>query len=206
MFIQCFIEKADGSDVFVDFEGVRYVFTKNAVGDAVCFVGNQAHVRRLLKMGAGAYDEYLPPDELGASDQPGASPQPLGGRQTRPDPGPNDPLPDGRTVDEGLSEGGDGDVDNPQMAGKEADPADAPPVEVSWAPQAVDTKIKEFKFLGKDEFKNFVDANAERIMGWPQEVRCELAKKLNKNFPDHDPGIEGFNIDDYLGSGNPGST
>jgi len=253
MFIQCFIEKADGSDVFVDFEGVRYIFPRNTLGDAVCFVGNQAHARRLLAMGPGSYEEYIPPDDVDISFQPGATAVPLGGtNRLRRDPEADEPLADGLTVDEALTEGGqvesappetetdknsDGtpnlapessnaegsaggapigdpvipadqvtpidDLSETEKAQAEADKQAAlAPVEVQWAPEAVATKIKEFKFLDKDSFKVFVHNNADRIIGWPKEVRGEVAKKLNKNFPGLDPGIEGFVINDYLGSGN----
>ena len=247
MFIQCFITKFDSSDVFVDFEGVRYIFSRNAVGDAVCFVGNQGHVRRLLSMGPASYDEYIPPDELGQNAQPGAAPVPLGKHQERREPEAREPLPDNPSVDDALAQGGtvetappateqekaqdtlnetaaegvekakaaeaaadkkNAKTDPAGQDGKELDKAKVigasgrpgTPTEVEWQPEAVATKIKEFQGLNKPNFKSFVDANSERIMGWPKAVRAAVAKKLDKNFPNQDPGIEGFVINDYLGN------
>jgi hypothetical protein len=230
MWIQCFITKFDGSDVFVDFEGVRYIFTKNAIGNAVCFVGNGAHVRRLLKMGPGAYAEYVVPKEL-QSGQPGAEPVPLGGKPERRDPEAREPLPDALSVDEALTSGGqvesapvdaapikveaDGfEADGPEVATGALNPTAAEGVakaaaedagkeledtaEVQWTPEAVKIKINEFQGLNKPNFKSFVDANHGAIMEWPKSVRSAVAKKLFKNFPDLDPGIEGFVINDYL--------
>lgn len=190
MYIQCFIKKSDGSAVFVDFEGIRYIFAKNQVDDAVCFVGNQGHQRRLLAMGPSSYAEYIPPDVKDSSFQPGAQGVPLGTAQRQP-PKKDEPLPDAITVDEGLA------------LADETDSAEvALPVEVEWAQEAIDQKIKEFRYLDTENFKSFVEANRDRIMGWPIVVRAEVAKKLSKKLPDLDPGIEGFAIDDYIGSGN----
>lgn len=221
MFIQCFITKFDGSDVFVDFEGVRYVFSRNVLGDAVCFVGNGAHQRRLLKMGPAAYDAY--PQErierLQADQMAGAAPVPLGGKQERRVPEADEPLPDGLTVDDALVQGGQVESAPPAETPEEkaqdalnetaaegvakaaaADKEAEEPAEVEWHPEAVKTKINEFQGLNKANFKSFVDGNSEQIPGWPKAVRTALAKKLNKNFPGEDPGIEGFVINDYLGN------
>lgn len=192
MFIECLIKKWDESDVFVDFEGVRYIFTKNALGHAVCYVGNQLHARRLLAMGDTSYREYTPPEGFGQVHQVGATPVHIGQNQPGRPPTPNEPLPDAMTVDQSLTDGG-------QVEKETTDPA---PSEVTWADEAIETKIKEFKFLAPDNFKAYIDDNRGNIMGWPVEVRSAIAKKLDKNFPDLDPDIEGFKIDDYLGRGN----
>lgn len=235
MFIQCFIQKIDGSDVFVDFEGVRYIFTRNAIGDAVCFVGNQAHAKRLLMMGELTYIEY--PQErlemLQQHQQPGGAPVVLGGAPRRREPEAKEPLPDNLSVDDALAQGGQVESAPVESAPVESGPlnptaaegvakAEAelkekealealaekkiPPKETKpaadpkWMPEAIEHKINEFKFKNKPQFKQFVDDNASNVMDWPIEVRTELAKKLAIKFPEHDPGIEGFIINDYLGN------
>lgn len=237
MYIQCFIKKADGSPVFVDYEGVRYIFQHNQFGDAVCFVGNQMHVRRMLKMGPACYIEYKPPEEAALGTLLGAAPIPLGGAQKRER---TNPLPDGLSVDDSLTQQ-PGDVSDPnrvkavstfqltpaEQAKIEADRAatiaggqpgpdpkevkegpettttEATPEAsaVDWADEAKTAKIKEFKFLPKDTFKTFVDKNREIVPGWPEDVKKALAKKLVNLFPDDDPDIEGFDVNDYYGRG-----
>jgi hypothetical protein len=211
MFIQCFIKKYDNSDVFVDFEGVRYIFTRNALGDAVCFVGNQGHQRRLLMMGPGAYNEY-PQKKIAElqNQQAGGAPIPLGKHQeARREPEAKEPLPDNMTVDEALAD--EGQLDDNQVRSEtaaegvarheaqEAAKKKAAAEEVEWQPEAVKTKINEFQGLNKANFESYVNAHADRIMGWPKVVRSAIARKLNNNFPGQDPGIEGFVINDYLG-------
>jgi hypothetical protein len=185
MWIQCLIERSDGSDTFVDYPGVRYIFTKNHAGHRVCFVGQELHQGRLLGMGPGAYREYHADPNM--PGQPGAIPQPQGKHAKREEPQAyhppkNEPLPDAQTLDQNL----------------QVQPDDEPK-EVTWADAAVKNKIKEFKFLTNDDFIAFIDANRPQVMSWPREVRVELAKKLDKKLPDMDPWINGFVIDDYLG-------
>lgn len=218
MFIQCFIQKIDSSDVFVDFEGVRYIFTRNAIGDAVCFVGNQQHARRLLMMGKLSYIEY-PQDKLAQlqNEQPGGAPVVLGGAPKRRQPEAKEPLPDNLSVDDALAQGGqvesapvesapvESAALNPTaaegVAAAEAQAkADAEAHAAYWTPEAIENKIHEFHFLNKPRFKTFVDKNSDAVMDWPIEVRTALAKKLSTKFPDHDPGIEGFVINEYLGN------
>jgi hypothetical protein len=139
----------------------------------------------MLAMGPGAYREYIADPRL--SGRPGAIPVPLGKHAKR-TPAPNEPLPDALPVDENLQVLPDED--------QEENPTGS---EVTWVDSAIRTKIKEFKYLGKDEFVDFIDANRDLIMGWPREVRVEIAKKLDRNLLDMDPGIDGFVIDEYLG-------
>ena len=230
MNIQCFIEKADGSPVFVDFEGVRYVFQPNVHGDAVSYVGNAKHAQRMLMMGPAAYIEYVPPE---TADPAGnitdenltTMPMPLGNVQ-RQQPRPDEPLPDNLTVDEALVAGQGGEpgpgpvVETDQTPVNELTPEQAAQdaankgavegleveevVEVEWAPAAVDAKIKEFKTLSDVNFISFLTANKNRIMNWPIVVRTEVAKKISNKLGGYDPeaeGIEGFRLDDYLGDG-----
>ena len=227
MFIQCFIKKFDGSDVFVDFEGVRYIFTPNAIGDAVCFVGNQTHANRLFRMGEATYIQY-PQDRLAQlqNQQPGAAPVLLGGAPQRRQPEAQEPLPDNLSVDDSLVEGGQVEVAPPAETpaekaqdalnetaaegvakaeakakkAKAKSDAETEASEAKWTPEAIGNKIDEFKFLNKPKFKKFVNDNAGNLMDWPGEVRTEVAKKLALKFPEHDPGIEGFVINDYLGN------
>ena len=184
MFIQCLIERSDSSDTFVDFEQVRYRFSKNAAGDCVCFVGSEAHRRRLLAMGADAYAPYKPPANL--KGPVGATPEPMtpGALKKK--------------------------KKDKQQAQVKEDPAEvAPPprlVDYDWTLDEKVAKTKEFKFLTPDAFREFVDTNRQSVMKWPLDVRRELAKKLDKMMPEEDPDIEGFLIDDYLRSGSTGDT
>lgn len=285
MYIQCFIKKADGSPVFVDYEGVRYIFQRNEFGHAVCFVGNQGHVRRLMKMGPACYQDYTAPEEATQASLLGGAPVPLGGQQKRAS---TNPLPQGLSVDDALTQP-PGDINAPPpiqartapvtaispnqvrsipdfelspaeqakimadraatataMAGEpdteakkaqtdddkpEEEKAEKPdtteaeevatekaaadaaigagqgtPEDVTWADEAVEAKVKEFKFLPKANFKTFVDNNREQVKGWPEAVKAEMAKKLTNLFPDKDPEIEGLNLDDYNRSGSPGNS
>lgn len=245
MLIQCFIEKADGSPVFVDFEGVRYVFQKNQFGDAVAFVSNQRHIERLKMMGSACYKDYEPPEPLdpaGNIFEVGSRPIPLGNVQ-RQRPEVREPLPDNLSVDEALGTPDERDPAGPLAstvevaettpeqiteADKAQDAANetaAPrmkdqredhsirdqekPVEIEWAPEAVDAKTKEFRTLSDVNFISFLAANKERIMNWPLEVRGEIAKKIRNKLPAYNPeaeGIEGFKIDDYIGGGSTGDS
>ena len=47
-----------------------------------------------------------------------------------------------------------------------------------WSLEEKIAKTKEFKFLGEDKFKEYVDANVNNVMKWPVDVRRELAKKM----------------------------
>lgn len=200
MYIQCFIEKVDGSPVFVDYEGVRYIFQKNEFGDHVCFVGNQAHQRRLLKMGPVNYIEYQAPEEANQTSVLGSAPIPLGGKQKQAPPPPL-PLPDNLTVDDSLSQP-PGDINNPAAGATiepEAPSGLAASDTVDWVDSAKEAKVGEFKYLGGDKFKVYVDKNRDDVSGWPLDVQAELAKKLINLFPDEDPGIEGFDLNDFDG-------
>ncbi len=197
MYIKTFIEKHDGSPVFVDFEGVRYIFQKNQWGDAVSFVGNQRHQARLLAMGEGSYIEYQPPEDaegdVGAII--GAKPVVLGPDATAKEL-PREPLPDGQSVDEALTEGED------RALGPEPTEDEEGLEDIKWAPNLVDNKIREFKNLNDVNFIEYLSKNKDRIMNWPIVVRKEIAAKIKRKLPAYDPekeGIEGFVIDDYLG-------
>lgn len=183
MFIQCFIEKFDGSDVFCDFESTRYIFSKNKVGDSVCFVGNQSHASRLLSMGEAAYKKYDPPDGLST---PGATAKPLGkdvARSLPKKPGKKKT----RTVPQKKKD------PLPEKAEKKAGIVD-----IQWTVEATQGKLKEFKHLNKANFRAFINDNNERVMNWPISVRRELARKILRFFPASEPEIEGFSVDDYL--------
>jgi hypothetical protein len=249
MYIRTFIKKIDGSPVFVDFEGARYIFQKNQHGHDVCFVGNQGHARRLLKMGEETYIPYSDPSSMSGpvQDMPPAhgtagAVQQLGGVHSRTEPIVHEPLPDNPSVDEALTSGDQPEpeevfedlpepkhvkaLDPPQAVPvgsgqpaadiplastltaeqQDAINAEAEPSEVTWVDEAVEAKVKEFKFLQVEPFKQFLDDNRDRIPGWPVSVKSEIARKMAAKIPDHDPGIEGFNPNDYLGEGSPGDS
>ena len=180
MFIECLIKRSDESDTFVDFEQVRYRFTKNANGDHVCFVGSQGHQRRLLGMGTGTYREYKPPKNL--QGPVGGNPESMvfGAKKKKP------PAP--KTIEEDLL------PDNPP--GVSEKPAGL--VDYDWDLNEKIQKVNSFKRLGPDQFKAFIDKNRDSLMRWPVDVRREVAKKINNLLPQLDPDIEGFNIDDYI--------
>ena len=170
MYIQCFITRSDDSDTVVDFEQVRYRFCKNAAGDRVSFVGNEEHRRRLLSMGPGAYRIYDPPE--GLQGPIGTSPEPM------------------KKVH----------IKKRQAEARKAQTQNDVLTDFDWTLEEKIAKTKEFKFLGEDKFKEFVDANVNNVMKWPVDVRRELAKKMVKLFPEQDPDIEGFKLNDYLRS------
>jgi len=186
MFVQCLIQRADDSDTFVDFEQVRYRFTKNAAGHHVCFVGGDAHRRRLLAMGPLSYRLYVPPKDLVGPQ--GAAPEPMTRNVLKKKPKPADP--------------------GEHTAAQAVPPAPKPPkmIDFDWTLDEKVAKVKEFKFLAAEVFKDFVDDNRANLMKWPIDVRREVAKKIDKMMPEDDPGIEGFKIDDYLGKRSPGDS
>lgn len=187
MFIECLIERADDSDTFVDFEQVRYRFSKNQAGDRVCFVGSEGHRRRLLAMGTNSYREYHPPSDL--QGPIGATAEPMT-RQILRKKSQEAQKKDERDALEALT----------------AQPDEPALVDFDWILDEKVAKVKEFKFLGEDKFRAFVDENRENVMQWPIDVRRELAKKLENLMPEEDPDIEGFVIDDYLRSGSTGDS
>jgi len=183
MFIECLIKRSDDSDTFVDFEQVRYRFSKNDAGDRVCFVGGEAHRRRLLAMGSDCYREYKPPKNL--TGPVGATPIPMTRNALKKRPKPPDPgeAPDGFIGDEA-------DMTSPEDGNIRT--------EVDWQLDKKLAKVKEFRFLKPDKLREFVEANRSAVMDWPFDVRRELAKKIDKLMPEEDPGIDGFKFDDYL--------
>lgn len=188
MYIECLSKRAGDEDTFVDFEQVRYRFSKNAVGHNVCFVGSEAHQKRLLRMGANSYRQYDNPKNLESSNQ-GNAPEPMTRnilrKKSNPDP------PDHQKELEAITE----------------DPPDRPVlVDFDWDLNQKIAKVKEFKFLTPELFEAFIEDNRENLMKWPIDVRREVAKKIDKILPDSDPDIEGFIIDDYLRSGSSGDT
>lgn len=192
MYIECLIQRSDGSDTFVDFEQVRYRFSKNAVGDHVCFVGSEQHQRRLLAMGSTTYRQYENPSNLESSKQ-GNVPEPMTRNILRKKNKPESP----RGEDETELEAATREDDQPEK-----------PVlyDYDWDLNQKVAKVKLFKFLTPDQFKGFIEENRKEVMTWPIDVRRELAKKLDKMMPDDDPDIEGFIIDDYLRGGSSGDT
>ena len=188
MFIECLIKRSDDSDTFVDFEQVRYRFSKNAAGDRVCFVGGEQHRRRLLSMGETNYREYKPPSNLAGPI--GATPEPMTRNILRKKSDPTPPTNDQGDALESLT----------------AVPDKVPLIDYDWTLDEKVAKVKEFKFMGEDTYKAFVDDNRDSIMQWPIDVRREMAKKLDKLMPEEDPGIEGFIIDDYLRKGDSGDS
>ena len=186
MFIQCLIERSDNSDTFVDFEQVRYRFSKNEAGDCVCFVGSETHRRRLLSMGENSYAPYTPPVNMAGPI--GATPEPMTPGVLKKKKNNQPPEPDQK----------------PAEATQEAQPPRL--VDYDWTLDEKVAKTKEFKFLTPDAFREFVDTNRQAVMKWPLDVRRELAKKLDKMMPEEDPDIEGFIIDDYLRSGSTGDS
>lgn len=189
MYIQCLIERSDGSDTFVDFEQVRYRFTKNAAGDHVCFVGGDAHRRRLLSMGEQAYREYKAPKDL--AGPVGAAPEPMTRNVLR---------------KRSKSDPPGGSDDSEALEALTAVPDPEPLVDYDWSLDEKVAKVKQFKFMGEDAYREFIDENRNNVMQWPIDVRREIAKKLDKMMPDDDPDIPGFIIDDYIRSGNTGDT
>ena len=189
MFIQCLIERSDDSDTFVDFEQVRYRFTKNEAGDRVCFVGSEAHRRRLLSMGANSYVPYTPPANMAGPI--GATPEPM-------TPG---VLKKKKKKDQqpAVTEVSDQPAEAPQEAKPRL-------VDYDWTLDEKVAKAKEFKFLTADSLRDFVDNNRQNVMKWPIDVRRELAKKIDKKMPEDDPNIEGFVIDDYIRQRSSGDT
>jgi hypothetical protein len=187
MFIECLIERSDDSDTFVDFEQVRYRFSKNQAGDRVCFVGSDLHRRRLLAMGVDNYREYQPPSDL--KGPIGVAAEPMTRNILRK-----------KSQDEQEKD------DSAALEALTTEPDKPVLVDYDWALDEKVTKVKEFKFLGEDKFRDFVDENRDNVMNWPIDVRRELAKKLDNMMPDDDPAIEGFHIDDYLRSGSPSDT
>lgn len=190
MYIECLIKRSDDSDTFVDFEQVRYRFTKNAAGASVCFVGGENHRRRLLAMGEETYREYEPPKNL--KGPVGAAPEPMTRNVLRKKSNPEPPTP---TNDQGD-----------ELAAATANPDPVPLKDFDWSLDEKVSKVKEFKFLGEDAYRNFIDENRDGVMHWPIDVRREIAKKLDKMMPEEDPGIPGFIIDDYLRRGSTGDT
>lgn len=188
MFIECLISRSDDSDTFVDFEQVRYRFLKNSNGDRVCFVGSESHRRRLLSMGSENYREYHPPSDL--KGPIGATAEPMTRNVLRKKSQEAENRKDESSALEALTT----EPDKPAL------------VDYDWLLDEKVAKTKEFKFLGEDKFRDYVDENREKIMQWPIDVRRELAKKLDNLMPEEDPAIEGFVIDDYLRSGSTGDT
>jgi hypothetical protein len=181
MFIECLIKRSDGSETFVDFEQVRYRFTKNAAGDHVCFVGGQGHQNRLLGMGNGTYRPYKPPKDLQGPQ--GGNPESMvfGSKKKRP---PLKPV----VLEQDLIE--------------EVPPSESVKpgglVDYDWDLNEKVQKLNSFKRLGPDQFKKYIDDNRENVMLWPIDVRRELARKIDKVLPEIDPDIKGFDIDDYI--------
>ena len=180
MYIQCLIKRSDDSATFVDFEQVRYRFSKNTNGDAVCFVGSENHRRRLLMMGELTYREYEVPKNL--IGPIGANPEPMTRAILRKRS--DDTPPSNDQADE--------------LAEATAKPDPIPLVDYDWTLDEKVNKVKEFKFMGEESFRKFVDENREAVMRWPIDVRREVAKKIDKMMPEEDPGIAGFIIDDYF--------
>lgn len=192
MYIQCLIKRADDSDTFVDFQQVRYRFTKNEAGHHVCFVGSEAHQKRLLAMGPSSYIIYPNPEGLEAQHQ-GNAPEAMTKQAIMQRKAANPPKDPGEHTAA------------PEAVSAQA-PAQTPIIDFDWSLDEKVAKTKEFKFLKPDKFKDYVDNHREQVMKWPLDVRRELAKKLDKVLPELDPGIEGFVIDDYLRGGSPGNT
>ena len=188
MFIECLIQRSDDSDTFVDFEQVRYRFSKNAAGHRVCFVGGEAHRRRLLSMGEENYREYVPPKDL--KGPVGVPAEPM----TR------------NILRKKSNDSPAGNDDTDALEALTSEPDKVPLKDYDWLLDEKVAKVKEFKFLGADAFKDYVDQNRESVMLWPIDVRREVAKKLDHMLPDEDPGIEGFIIDDYLRNRSTGDT
>ena len=186
MYIKCLIERANDEDTFVDFEQVRYRFNKNKAGHRVCFVGSEAHQRRLII--GGGYVAYDNPENLEAQHQ-GNAPEPMTKAILKQKKQPETYDQDGKMADS---------------------PAPAPitpaMVDVDWNLDKKVAKVKEFKFLKPDAFKEFIEENRPNVMKWPIDVRKEIARKLDKLLPEEDPGIEGFVIDDYIRGGTSGDT
>jgi hypothetical protein len=183
MFIECLIKRSDGSDTFVDFEQVRYRFTKNSNGDHVCFVGGQGHQQRLLSMGTGSYRPYKPPQDLQGPQ--GGNPESMvfGNKQKK------KPPPKPAILEQDVFE------DTPPE--ESAKPGGL--VDFDWDLNEKIQKLNSFKRLGPEQFKKFIDDNRHSVMLWPIDVRREVARKIEKILPESDPGIEGFDIDDYIG-------
>lgn len=188
MFIECLIKRSDDSDTFVDFEQVRYRFTKNANGDRVCFVGGDAHRRRLLAMGEESYREYKAPKNL--AGPVGATPEPMTRNILRKKSDPTPPTNDQGDALEALT----------------SVPDPVPLTDFDWTLDEKVAKVKEFKFMGEEAYRGYIDENRDKVMRWPIDVRRELAKKLDKMMPEEDPAIEGFEINDYLRKRDPGDT
>lgn len=187
MFIECLIKRSDDSDTFVDFEQVRYRFTKNANGDHVCFVGGQGHQNRLLGMGTGSYRPYKPPKDLQGPQ--GGNPEAMvfGNKRKKPPPKP-------AILEQEVFE----DTD----PNESAKPGGL--VDYNWDLNEKLQKLNSFKRLGPEPFKKYIDDNRDSVMLWPIDVRRELARKIDKVLPELDPGIKGFDIDDYITD--PGNT
>lgn len=188
MFIECLIKRSDDSDTFVDFEQVRYRFSKNANGDRVCFVGGDSHRRRLLAMGEENYREYVPPKDLAGPVGVAAEPMTRNILKKKSE--------DAQRVND------QGDT----LEALTAEPDPVPLQDFDWMLDEKVAKVKEFKFLGEEAYRDFIDTNRDNIMRWPIDVRREIAKKLDHMMPEEDPGIEGFIIDDYIRSGSTGNT
>jgi len=181
MFIECLIKRSDGSDTFVDFEQVRYRFTKNANGDHVCFVGGQGHQKRLLGMGTGTYRPYKPPKDLKGPQ--GGNPEAMvfGHKKKKPPPKP-------AILEQDVFEEADPSVS--------AEPGGL--VDYDWGLNEKIQKLNTFKRLGPEQFTKFIEGNRDSVMLWPIDVRRELARKIDKVLPELDPDIKGFDIDDYI--------
>jgi hypothetical protein len=188
MYIECLIKRSDDSDTFVDFEQVRYRFTKNELGDRVCFVGGDKHRKRLLMMGAQSYREYKPKKKIKGAM--GAAPEPMTRNILRKKSNPEPPTNDQGDAIEALT----AEPDKPVL------------VDYDWDLDKKVAKVKSFKFLGEQAYREFIELNREGVMKWPIDVRREVAKKLENMMPEEDPGIQGFIIDDYLRKGSPGDT
>jgi hypothetical protein len=183
MYIKCLVERSDDTDSLVDFEQVRYRFSKNKAGHRVCFVGSEAHQNRLIK--GGGFIPYDNPLKLEAQEQ-GNVPEPMTKAILKKKKQPETYDQEGKMADS---------------------PAPTPAmVDVDWNLDKKVAKVKEFKFLKAEPFKEFIEENRGQVMKWPIDVRKEIAKKLEKLLPEEDPGIEGFNIDDYIRGGTPGDT
>jgi len=186
MYIQCLIKRSDDSDTFVDFEQVRYRFTKNGAGHHVCFVGGDAHRRRLLAMGEGVYRIYEPPK--GLEGPQGAAPEPMTRNVLRKKKEAEKPNDQEKAIEAALA------ADEPKL------------IDFDWTLDEKVAKVKEFKYLSAEAFKSFVDENHQEVMTWPIDVRREVAKKLEHMMPEEDPATAGFIIDDYLRERSSGDT
>lgn len=193
-----------------DIEGFRYTFRPDAAGNPLCSVTKEGHIQQLLRMGSHCYVQYvakLPYEQMSAVEilaLPDGEAEDHKAR-IREDQAKADKIDAQKAADAAKSpEARQSEFEDRIEAVERKQAAEAPAVTTSAAADLAETRIREliqsFKTLSKKRFESWIENNRDQVAAMPADVKVELAKKINKYWPDKDPDIPGLDLEKYATS------